>query len=298
VEIGVTQYAFTGFASDVTIRGLVVEHYASDVQGGAIRTLNGSRWTIENNEIRHNHSAGVKAGDQDRVIGNNLHHNGAYGLAIWMGENTLVEGNVIAYNNIAGFSPSWDAGGTKFCKTVGLIVRNNSVHHNNGNGFWSDGNNYRTLYENNIVADNSRDGIEHEISYDAVIRSNTVERNGRFGIYILDSPNVEVYGNTVRGNAARAITGVYDPSRGSGDRGPWELRNLYVHDNTIDMVAGGHTGIWNQDVDDDVYDSWGNRFANNHYRLGSNPQYYFWQGAYRSTAQWIAYGNDTTGTWQ
>lgn len=298
VEIGVTQYAFTGFGSDVTIRGLVVEHYASDVQAGAIRTVNGSRWRIENNEVRHNHSAGILAGDHDRIVGNYLHHNGSYGLSVWMGEDTLIEGNEIAYNNIAGFDPGWDAGGTKFSRAVGLIIRNNWVHHNHGNGFWSDGNNFNTLYENNIITDNSRDGIEYEISYNAVIRNNTVERNGRFGIYVLDSPNVEVYGNTVRGNIQRAISGIYDPSRGSGDYGPWELRNLYVHDNYIDMAVGGYIGIWNLDVDDDVYDSWGNVFNNNHYRLGSNPEPYCWRSWFWTAAEWVAHGNDTTGTWE
>ena len=92
---------------------------------------------------------------------------------------TLVQGNEIAYNNyLKGVSYGWEAGGTKFVKTRGLIVRSNYVHHNWGTGLWTDIDNINTLVEGNRVIGNANQGIFHEISYAAVIRNNTVQGNG------------------------------------------------------------------------------------------------------------------------
>ena len=86
---------------------------------------------------------------------------------------------VPTYNNARfAYSMDFEAGGTKFVKSDGLVARGNFVHHNGGPGLWSDIDNIRTLYEGNRVEDNAREGIVHEISYSAVIRGNTVLRNG------------------------------------------------------------------------------------------------------------------------
>ena len=84
----------------------------------------------------------------------------------------------IAFNNYAGYKADWEAGGTKFWATTGLVVRNSCVHHNAGPGLWTDYDNIDTLYEGNIVFSNANDGIKHEISYDAIIRDNIVAGNG------------------------------------------------------------------------------------------------------------------------
>ena len=71
---------------------------------------------------------------------------------------------------------------------------------------WTDIDNIHTLYENNVVAHNTMGGISHEISYDAIIRNNTLIGNGAddprswwWGneINIQNSQHVDVYGNRV-----------------------------------------------------------------------------------------------------
>ena len=57
-------------------------------------------------------------------------------------------------------------------------MRGNYSHDNNGTGMWTDIDNIHTLYENNVVAHNTMAGISHEISYDAIIRNNTLIGNG------------------------------------------------------------------------------------------------------------------------
>ena len=62
VETSVTATAFAGYARDVTIRGLIIEKYATPSPRGAIDG-GYSGWLVENNEVRWNHHAGVRGTD-------------------------------------------------------------------------------------------------------------------------------------------------------------------------------------------------------------------------------------------
>ena len=58
---------------NVTIRGLVIEKYATPLQKGVVRGGGGSHgWLVEDNEIRYNEGIGVKSGTGWRVV-DNLH---------------------------------------------------------------------------------------------------------------------------------------------------------------------------------------------------------------------------------
>jgi parallel beta-helix repeat protein len=300
VETSVTTTAFANSANNVTITGLVVEKYANLAQNGAITSENRSGWVITKTEARWNHGVGIRIGSGSKVTGSFIHHNGETGL-IGAGTDLLVENNEISFNNTAHFDPSWEGGGTKFILTDRLIVRGNFVHHNGGPGLWTDLDNINTLYENNTCEDNERMGIIHEISYAAVIRNNIVRRNGfgfsdwawGAGILIAASPNVEVYGNTVEGNAD-GIAAVQQ-NRGSGAHGVHQVSNLWVHDNVIGMT-GGWTGLV-QDVDDTSYfTSRNNRFERNRYQLGSGAVFFTWMNGDRSESEWRSYGQDGSGT--
>jgi Right handed beta helix region len=206
VEVARAPAAITGGAKDVVVRGFVIEKFANPAQRGAVHAEGGG-WRIERNEVRANHGTGIDA-TGGKVLDNHIHHNGQLGLA-GTGDGLLVEGNQIDHNNTAGFSPRWEAGGTKFTRTDGLVIRGNRVHDNLGPGLWTDINNIRTTIERNVVHANTSHGIFHEISYRAVIRDNQVTDNGGAeplpgwggaGICVAASPDVEIYGNSLAGN--------------------------------------------------------------------------------------------------
>ena len=210
-------------ARDVTVRGLVVEKAANEAQRAAIDNEGGGGWAIEDNEVRYNHGVGIR-GDSSTVRGNAVHHNGQLGMS-GHGDGSLVEGNEIAWNNTAGYQCLWECGGTKWAETRGLVVRGNWSHDNHGPGMWTDINDVDVLYEDNVVTGNQGYGILHEISYRATIRDNVVEDTrprdgtGFFGggeIVVSASPDVEVYGNRVRGAVGIGIL----PSGGSTSPAP------------------------------------------------------------------------------
>jgi hypothetical protein len=299
VEMSVTRHVFSGDAREVAIRGFTIEKYAQPAGEGAIDGKDADSWVVEQNDIRWNHGAGIRAGNGWKILNNKTHHNGDAGMG-GSGRDILVEGNEMYNNNYAGYWPGWESGGAKFVLTENLVVRNNYAHDNIGPGLWTDINNRNTLYEGNRTTNNT-EGIFHEISYHAVIRNNTIwnDGNNRFGhqesdagILIGESRDVEVYGNKItdcrNGILGRQLNRDQDMRVYHAD-GPYEIRNLYVHDNDITQATGIAVGIVKPAprVSDDIFTSWGNRFENNTFHL-SNPDgdFFAWNNSRYKQAEW------------
>jgi len=321
VETSVTPLLFNqSAASNITLQDLIVEKYASPTNSAAVNLgnspLGAVNWTVTNSEVRWNHGGGIGMDTETSARNNYVHHNCGYGF-MGAGVNLIVEGNHIASNNImagstntCGYESFWGAGGSKWVYTTNLVVRGNFSHHNDGPGLWTDINNIYSLYENNVIEDNARGGIFHEISYDATIRNNTLHRNGTgrdfpwwttgAGIEVVSSRNVEVYGNTLVDNW-QGITGLND-HRGSGTHGPWVLTGLNVHDNSVtsrvNQDGAGRTGVIDTAGNDAYSAGANNRFLRNNYVLGTNTWYFTFANQNHTESTWRGIGFDTTGSFQ
>lgn len=295
---GVIAHAFSGNGGDdVVIRGLEIRNYATPLGKGTVKGGNASYgWLVEGNEIHNNEGIGVSASKDWKVRDNEIHHNEQYGVRA-LGSGVVFEGNEIAYNNAdLAINPFHNGGGSKFINTVGLVLRNNYVHHNGGPGLWTDGDNIDTLFEGNRVEYNHHAGIKHEISCRATIRNNTVIGNGfgnphwlaGAGIVVFNSPDVTVSGNTVRDNAD-GIAGIQSDrsSKLDGKNCRRELKNLNVTGNTVAMTEG-YTGIVGSGGG--VYTSWNNRFSSNTYQVDPNKDFFKWAGAKLTLKEWKQMG--------
>jgi parallel beta-helix repeat protein len=308
IEISVTPYAFIGTADDVEIRGIAVEKYATPAQEGAIQSqaqadgAMGTNWLIADVEISGSHGAGIRAGDHTIIRGVYVHDNGQLGVTAAGSTNLLVEDSEIVHNNIAGFRWEWEAGGVKVTNSTDVVFNGNTVRDNDGPGLWADLDTVNTLYEDNVVVSNSGPGVFHEISGRAVVRRNTVEKNGfgktswlwGAGILVAASSDVEVYDNILAGNA-NGIAGVQQ-DRGEGPYGPRLLAGLSVHDNTMDL-GDGRVGIVEDVGDTAVFDELGNRFERNTY-VGASGRRYVWENRRMDRSGWVAQGQDIDGTWR
>lgn len=302
IELGSTYYAFWGQATGVIIENITVEKYATPFQSGAIgRDGSGTGWIVENVEARWNHGTGVFLGTNSKLINSYIHHNGETGVKFG-GVNGRVLGNEISWNNYAGFMTYWEAGGTKFWATTNLLVQDNYVHDNSGKGLWADTNNYNTQYIGNKVLNNIGVGIQHEVSYNAVIRFNTVKGNipgptlwvGNAQINIYNSPNVEANNNNVEADASGGNgIAIINEARGSGSMGPWTAVNDYVHNNNITYPGTAGASGYENDGGGDT--SLQNRFDYNHYIFQGASKRWRWQGG----ETWLtlrAIGQETHGT--
>lgn len=292
VEVGVSAYAFRSGGRDIQIRGLTIEKYANPSQTGAIHAADfqnrlASGWIVEDCEVRLNHGTGILVGDAMKVRKNRVLRNGQLGIG-GGGVGSLIEDNEIAFNNYADFDPFWEAGGTKFFLTRNLIVRGNFVHRNDGTGLWTDIDNVGVLFEKNVVTDNGLRGIQHEISFDAVIRDNVVERNGLdfddwlWGAQILvqNSSGVDVYDNEVVVSAAGGDgIALIQQDRGGSEVGPYITVNNRVYNNQITYLgAVGQSGAV-ADFDQDGMLAGGNTFNFNVHRVANpNRRHWAWGG--------------------
>lgn len=292
VELSDADTAFSSDAIGVTVRNFIIEKYAAPAQYptvGGQETLN---WRIENNIIRLNGGQGISAGNGMQIVGNTIVYNGQIGI-LGVGEGLLVENNEIAFNNTKGYQSKWEAGGAKFVKTTGLVVRNNYVHNNNGPGLWTDIDARTTLYEGNLVVSNETMGIFHEISYDAIIRNNIVKFNAPsyrewlYGaqIQISNSTGAEVYNNEVvaaQGGGHGIMIIEQNRTSDSDESVEYFSRNNHIYENTIvhmdtDGLSGAGTDV--SERSDAFYNEAGNVFDNNTYYV-ANPvsTYWYWGG--------------------
>ncbi len=315
VETSVTPSAFApGPANKVTIQGLIVEKFATPLLMGAVAgtgtgdgsTNKGINWVVENNEIRLNHGNGVRPNYGWQVLNNNIHHNGNLGigggLTNTIPSGLLIQGNEIAYNNYSYVISSYQGGGLKLCNTLGLVIRGNNSHHNIGDGFHTDLNNYNVLYDNNIAADNTNVGIIHEISYAATIRNNKLLRNGYpkpdgkswlYGANLLSatSSNVEAYCNTVE-VSAQGGNGIDVLTQNRPGHNP--VKGNYFHHNTVVFDGNsGRTGAAQDDPAQDPNFFTLTRFDYNTYHLPDLSRKPFaWISKWFTFAQFQAAGQD------
>jgi parallel beta-helix repeat protein len=314
VEQAVAPSLVQATVDDVTVANLVLEQAANEAQVAAVESRQtrpyrmGSGWRILHNEVRLNHGVGLGLADDAVVTGNFVHHQGQLGFGAW-GNGSVVSGNEISVNGVAGYSANWEAGGSKSWQTDRHTVRHNYVHDNLGPGLWTDGGNIHTEYSHNKITGNWGAGIQHEISYDATIRHNEISGNGRqhrgwaweAGIQIQSSGGtglIEVTGNTLSDNA-NGIALIESGGRAEeppARHGPHVVRNVWVHGNRVTMSDGQTTGAVQDIGDTAVYTENNNRFENNTYVVPSLSEPYFsWHDTHLTWSEWRALGNDAGG---
>ena len=262
---------------------------------------------MTSNEVRWNHGTGISLASGSQATLNYVHHNGQKGIG-GSGSNNLVEGNMVSFNNWAGFDPTWEAGGMKFAVASNLTVRGNSVHDNIGPGLWTDIGSINVLYENNVVANNTAGpGIQHEISYAATIRNNTVYNNSipqpswLWGSQILiqNSQNVQVYGNLVETPAGGGnAIGIIQQYRGAGAYGPYLAINNSVFNNTVNFFnswgAVGQIGDYNEPQ---LVQGGNNTFDYNAYHVPNLYGYnWSWGTGGMQWSQFLQTGQEAHGT--
>ncbi|TQK42871.1 parallel beta helix pectate lyase-like protein [Streptomyces sp. SLBN-118] len=179
------QYAFGGTARNVTIRYLTVQGFVAPLNEGVVNHDSADGWVIEHATIQNNSGAGLMAGARQRIRASCLRGNGQYGMNAYKATGRIsglvVEGNEIVGNNrddLERRRPGCGCtGGVKFWAVNGADVRGNWVHDNRGAGLWADTNNNDFRIEDNVLEANDGAALIYEISYNAVIRKNTIRRN-------------------------------------------------------------------------------------------------------------------------
>jgi parallel beta-helix repeat protein len=289
VEATVAEFALQSAASNITIRNMIVEKYASAAQSGAIQARAANGWIVENCEVRLNSGAGIGVGEGSVVRGSNIHHNGQLGVG-GVGRNIVIENNWIWANNTRGFDFTWEAGGVKLALSDGATLRANYVHDNIGPGLWCDIECHNALFEGNLVEGNYDAGIFYEISSGAVIRSNVVKHNGigrrvwfwGADILVAASQDVEVSDNTLTVSPEGCGIVLIDQGRQRTDGRKYKTQNDAVRNNKMlfegSPCAGGVSDTQPTNENYEIITKGANVFDGNAYRIPptSGPPRFAW----------------------
>ncbi|MCA1569296.1 MAG: DUF4082 domain-containing protein [Chloroflexi bacterium] len=245
------RYAFTGKATNVTVKHLTVTGFMAPGDEGVVNHDFGPGWTIERNTVSRNNGAGVMLGDDNRMTYNCLADNGQYGFQ-GFGKFLTIDRNEVARNNVTDWETNQPgcgcSGGSKFWSSGPGTVTNNWVHDNMNVGLWWDNNNREFLVEGNLIEGNRGHGIEYETSYNVVIRNNTLRRNAIPSGHVFQARNDPfpvgaIYLSEAGGDAR---LGAYPTVEVSNNRFEenwagivgWENADRFGHDDTANTSKG------------------------------------------------------------
>jgi parallel beta-helix repeat protein len=311
----------TGGGNNVTIENLVITGYQADDPTGfpvgqPIQWTNppyaaisaGDGWIINHVDVEFSKSAGVQISDggilENSILSNNGQEGGkASQYPMYEADNVpiVVRNNLIENNNLAGrFSPTFEAGGFKVYDTNHVTFTQNTVTGNNGNGVWFDTNCSGTMISNNLVQNNTWNGINLEISGSTIVSGNVITGNATTpnpvwpsaGIQMQDQSNTTVSGNTIANNANSII--MFSSQR--TDLGiNWTLTNVVFQGNTITATTGIVAGIADaQNTGSNPYTPGNVVFKGNTYHVSGNAGFIYksWLYVDEALSQWEALGND------
>ena len=294
------QNAFTGSAANVTLSGLTVTNYVPRRLFAAVDGTHGTNWHFSNLRVTNNNEEGLAVGPGSLVDGVLADHNGNVGIGTGNVNNDphgvpfanltfTVQNSELSFN---GRQDPADAAGAKVLFTNGAVFSNNYVHDNYGFGLWTDAYNRNSVFQGNRVVNNLASGIFHELSFNAIIRDNTISGNalgwcagsasyfcGTGGISVSDSHDVEVYRNTLSGNHEQIVA-----YNGHGSK--TLLYNIKVHDNVLTDVIGT-SGL--QTIPANPTASATSKWYSNSYKSG---QLFWWNGRRVDINAWHAAGQN------
>lgn len=193
----VCRFAFTGQATDVTIKYLEVIDFTCGLNEFVINHDTAARWTIQFCNVHDNMGAGVGVGTDTVIDHCWLHHNQQYGFSSYSPPlvskansvtNMTIHHCEISHNGTRSLeynpdgTPTWAglSGAGKCWDTNGITITDNWIHHSVHVAVWADTNNVHTHIENNLFEDNDAEAIFYELSYNILIRNNTFRRNAIF----------------------------------------------------------------------------------------------------------------------
>jgi parallel beta-helix repeat protein len=203
---GDNHYAFTGNASNVTIKYLTMQDFgvgssattpSGDNGGqGVVNHDSGRGWVMKYLTVQYDAGAGVFVGTDGILSYSCLRDNGEYGFQ-GLGRASGQFGAThltIDHNEVTGNNTwNWEnrngacgcSGADKFWNAADVSLIDNYIHNNHGPGIWADTDNANFDVEGNYVSNNDSEAVIYETSYNLRLANNTFVRNA-----LVDGPGL------------------------------------------------------------------------------------------------------------
>lgn len=259
VEVAIRSGLFTATSSDnIVLRGLVFQHDATPVQGGAVIITNSRNILIEDCILRWNSWTGLSFNNVQHatVRRTRLNENGGAGWTAWRVKGLLSEENETSFNNWRGQKGGflgWGVAGVKHLQIHDATYRRHVAVKNNTRGLWLDFDNSNILLEEVCVRGNLGDGIDIEASQGPIsIKRSQIGYNKGSGIFSTNSRYVTIEDSLFQqngtseirivGSAEREVTNWETKTRLALQAGHWTVRRSLFDGSSSGLLL--ETGSW------------------------------------------------------
>ena len=212
------------------VAGFTFRHASNRAQWGAL-CAGSAHGVIEDVTVEWTVGQGVDGSGRGHVFRRvRSDYNGQLGWGAACTDCLFEEGSAVG-NNWAGHDPFWEAGGGKWSRTRGSVIRRFYVADNHGPGLWLDGTNRQNTLEGNRVVRNEVAGILLELeTTETLVQHNVVEATrwrewSGSGILSQAASRNLLLHNTIVGNDGTGLWLRLDPLRRAPDVGSVVVAN-------------------------------------------------------------------------
>lgn len=236
-------------AEDVQLRGFGVRRYAPSLPDMGTITVERPNATVENLHLIDTSTTGISILAAD-VTATRLTvlRNGILGIHANHSDGLRMKNVVSNDNNTERFNQAPSSGGMKVTRARDVTIEQSTLSNNLGPGFWFDESVKTGSISRSVLADNAGHGISLELSDNMTVAGNVIRDNGRFGLKINNTSDVEVWNNTIVRNN-RPVNIVQDTRRGSNPSTPghdprypgalsWINGPVNVRNNVLSLSTG------------------------------------------------------------
>jgi parallel beta-helix repeat protein len=182
------------------VRGIGIRRFAPSVPDMGTLRLFGPNIRVENVQVTDNANGGVTVNASgvtlDRV---DSLRNGQVGFHGHRSDNLTATSVRSEYNNRELFNPAPAAAGWKVTSSRTVTVKNSLFANNYASGIWFDESVYNVTVTGGTMVNNTRHGLVFELSAKSTAVNNVISGNLETGLLVLDSSQVSLWNNSVRG---------------------------------------------------------------------------------------------------
>lgn len=195
-------------ASNVVLRGLVLQHAASCMNVDGANINSGSNILIDNVQANWNNWGGLGVNSSDHVTVQNstASYNGGVGFGGFQNTHSLFSNNESDYNNWRGEMVGlydFAQGGTKLMHQHTVTVSGQKSYNNGAQGLWFDTDNKNITVSGAKLAGNTVDDLQLELNQGPITVENSSFCSGDVGVNLLESAGVTLTGNHFYNNGSQ-----------------------------------------------------------------------------------------------
>jgi len=196
------------------VRGIGVRRYANPYEvKGAVRIIN-TGGTVSDVVVEDVATFGITVSSPTKSIDHvTVQRAGMMGIGGNQIDNSVIKNSLVNNNNTEGFKAEPEAGGIKITSSRTITVDNVEASNNTGStGIWFDVSCHDISMVNSTANDNTKYGIEVEISGHGIVANNQAI-GGEAGIILFDANDMKVFNNDVGNNTQYGIKLAQDDRR-------------------------------------------------------------------------------------